>query len=472
MNIRRYTLIMAFAIAAVSCGYAEDTESEVKRLRQELEQTKRQMEEQRKAAEERIKRLEEIVNRLTSEKAGPPQAPAKQEEGKSALEKEVEEFLKKSAPQKPQEAPSATQKILGLPDRLSLGLGGVSQVFNPDISAIGDFLFHYTSSGADEYGTSKFLFRELELGFQAPIDPFARADAFVAIHKHTHRPHMHDDEEHEHGYEVHLEEAYVTLLTLPYDLQARVGKFLASFGKTNTRHLHELAWVDQPLVVRNYFGEEGLAGEGVSVSWLVPNPWNKYIELTYELFNNDSESLFAGHESNNVVQLAHLRTVLDLTKNTTLELGGSAAVAPNTQDSARWTVLEGADMTLKWRHPTRGLYKSLTWQTEVLLAQKQLEDGGTASTWGMYSSLEYQFARQWKAAVRYDFSQLPDLSDFHETAASAYLTFMQSEYCLWRLGYQFAYRDYFPHEIKGDRGEHTVFLQLNFGIGPHRAHKY
>jgi hypothetical protein len=108
---------------------------------------------------------------------------------------------------------------------------------------------------------------------------------------------------------------------------------------------------------------------------------------------------------------------------------------------------------------------------EALLAQKA-EPGHVESSWGMYSSLEYQFAQRWKAAVRYDFSQMPDLASFDENAASVYLTFMQSEFAFWRLGYMFRNRNFIPAEGVGDRDEHEIFLQLNFGFGPHRAHTY
>ena len=46
-------------------------------------------------------------------------------------------------------------------------------------------------------------------------------------------------------------------MTLPHDLTAKVGKFKAMFGKDNTWHAHVRPWVDQPLVVHNFFGDEG-----------------------------------------------------------------------------------------------------------------------------------------------------------------------------------------------------------------------
>ena len=126
------------------------------------------------------------------------------------------------------------------------------------------------------------------------------------------------------------------------------------------------------------------------------------------------------------------------------------------------------DITYKWRHPREGLYRAFTWQTEVLAAQKELAESDVCSM-GLFTALEYQFARRWAVGGRFDFSELPDDADLKEHACSVYLTFLQSEYCFWRFGYQYSDRNF---EVAGDEHDHQLFLQLNFGLGPHRAHKY
>ncbi|MBU0616529.1 MAG: hypothetical protein KKI02_02305, partial [Planctomycetes bacterium] len=91
------------------------------------------------------------------------------------------------------------------------------------------------------------------------------------------------------------------------------------------------------------------------------------------------------------------------------------------------------------------------------------------TTWGMYTAANYQFARRWSLGTRYDYSQMPYSSSRHEHGPSAYLTFMQSEYLFWRLAYQYTDRNF---RVDGDKREHEIFLQCNFGLGPHRAHQY
>lgn len=334
-------------------------------------------------------------------------------------------------------------------------LGRYFQSFNPDISVIGDFVGHYSNREGGELD-DEFLFRHFELGFSGNVDPYTRADIFVGLGRH------------EGDWHIHLEEGYLTYLGLPWDLQPRVGRFKSSFGRANPQHLHNLPWVEYPFVIQNYFGHEGLSGDGGGVSWLVPNPWDQYVELTYEIINNDS-SLFAGEETDDFVHLVHLKNFLDLSEASTLEAGLSFATAPNDEGhGGNRTYVEGFDLTYKWRPPQTGLYRSFLWQTEVLAAQADLI-GGQETTWGMYTAADYQFARRWSVGTRYDYSQMPYSSSRHEHGLSAYLTFMQSEYLFWRLAYQYTDRNFRVH---GDKREHEVFLQCNFGLGPHRAHKY
>lgn len=357
---------------------------------------------------------------------------------------------------------------------------GLWQSFNPDISVIGDILAQYTShENEGDRPDDEFIFRELELNFSGVLDPFARADVTVALHKDfehaTHEEEEHDEHEHEsprthghkHDYQVHLEEAYLTTLSLPHNLQARIGRIRERFGKVNPVHLHALPWVDYPLVIKNYLGDEGLIGDGAEISWLAPT--SHYLELVYEVFNNDSDRSFAGDDYDDFVHLGRVKNLFDISHSTTLELGGTIATGPNDSGhGGNRTWLEGVDLTLKWRPPEQALYKALTWQSEALFSQKDTDEG-QIDTWGLYSSLEYQFARQWKAAGRYDYSEFPDFENFREHGYSTYLTFAQSEYVFWRLGYMYVDRN-FPDPIEED--EHRLWVQLNFGLGPHRAHEY
>jgi hypothetical protein len=345
-------------------------------------------------------------------------------------------------------------------------LGRYFQSFNPDVSVIGDFVYH----GTDQKGTefrNQFQMRQTELAFSASIDPYARGDFFFHV------------EQEDGDWHIGLCEGYVTLLSLPIDgLQAKAGKFKVDFGKANKLHLHNLPWVDYPSMVTHYFGGEGMSEPGVSASYLIPNPWDKFIELTAQVVNNRNGTSFAGTSGKDLVYVGHIKNFFDINEESTVELGSSIATGSNNEGHGRYgknmTTLEGIDLTYKWRPLQKGLYRSLKFQNELLFSQRDrpyLDDGTDITdskridSWGEYSSLEYQFAKQWTTFGRYDFAEFPGDSKQRDNAYSLGLTFAQSEYCFWRLQFKHTNRNY-------SKDSNEIWLQCDFGLGPHRAHQY
>ena len=117
---------------------------------------------------------------------------------------------------------------------------------------------------------------EAELSLQAIVDPYARADFFLAASPEG----------------LDIEEGFLTLTSLPGGFLAKVGKMKEQFGKVNTLHAHTLPWVDVPIVMRNLLGgEDGLEDSGVSVSKLLINPFF-FLEATGELYQGNSGGVF------------------------------------------------------------------------------------------------------------------------------------------------------------------------------------
>lgn len=448
-------IFMLPAVAVAFHGNQESQESEVlDALWEEIKQLKKEMEKQKKESETRINSLEEEVQYLQQRLAeGTPQnnlGPLLDDSDLEDNEQGLDTLLGEITGSE-DETDLSSLKPLSTPS------GNIFQSMNPDISIIGDVIGHYTSEEGGDFD-DEVLFREVELGFSAAVDPYARADFFIGL-----------GQEEGGEWEMGLEEGYVTFLSIPWGLQPRFGRFKSTFGKANSLHAHALPWVEYPLVIQNYFGDEGLAGDGMGLNWLVPNPWDKYIELSYEATKNDNE-MFAGEEYNDLLHVVHLKNFFDLSDASTLELGLSYATAPNNDGhGGNRTDIAGADLTFRWRPPRAGLYRSFLWQTEYMAASAELP-GGDVDSWGLYSALDFQFARRWTVGTRYDYSEMPYDSDLHENAYSGYLTFMQSEFLYWRLAYRHTERNYITLINEKDADE--IFLQMNFGLGPHRAHKY
>jgi hypothetical protein len=457
--------MLAWALASPgplpAAGQDEDPQ-EMQTLRKEIERLARELDRQEKSNAARIEALEREIASLREriEAAGsggalPDVSKESQEDDLDALlddlgtEDELDQLLGDASMDSGVPAGAGASAAGG-------SLARVFQSMNPDISVIGDFIGHYSSQEGGDLD-DEFRFRELELGFSAAIDPYARADFFIGLGQDANG-----------DWETELEEGYATFLTVPYDLQPRAGRFRSTFGKANNVHLHALPWVEYPLVIQNLFGEHGLSGDGAGLNWLVPNPWDRFIELTYEVTNNDNE-LFAGDEGDDFMHLVHFKSFNDFSDASTLEAGLSFATAPNDDGhGGDRTHVQGFDLTYKWRPPQAGIYRSFLWQTEVMAAEVD-RPGVDETPWGMYSAVDYQFARRWTVGARYDYSQLPADAHLREEAYSGFLTFMQSEFLFWRLGYRYTGRNF---RAFSGRSESEVFLQLNFGIGPHRAHKY
>ncbi|HZI64495.1 MAG TPA: hypothetical protein VFE44_06925 [Thermoanaerobaculia bacterium] len=318
--------------------------------------------------------------------------------------------------------------------------------FNPAISLVGNFV----AAGGDETadGAAAAELQESELGLQAVIDPYARADFFLAFG--------------EEGVEV--EEGYATFTALPADLLLKVGRMKATFGKVNTLHSHTLPWADQPLPVTTLLGDEGWIGTGVSLARLVPLPADTFSEITLQVFRGDAEGLFEAAERNDLAYNAHYRLFRDLSEATNLDVGLSYGLGPNGVAPETETALAGVDATLRWKPLRTALYRSAIFRGEVIRSRREQEES-TESALGWFASGDYQFARRWAVGGRLESVERPEDSSLDDRGEAFTLTFSPSEFA--RLRGELRRRRF----AEGDEAT-EVFLQLLFAIGAHGAHPF
>lgn len=337
---------------------------------------------------------------------------------------------------------------------------GAAKVFNPDTSVVGNFAgkagrFNPYEFGEDD-ARSTMALEEAEVAFEAFVDPYAKAKFFLAASPEG----------------LELEEGYAQFVTLPFDLTAKVGKMKALFGKANTWHTHIRPWVDQPLVIHNFFGDEGVADSGISVSKVFPNRL-AFVEATAEVYRGDVENVFEHQNQNDLFTNAHLKVFKDLTENSNVEVGGSFArgTVLTSLGEARSSSYRGIDITYRWKPLDRGLYHSLIARFEGIVNGSPHVDGDPK---GFYASLDYQIARRWFAGLRYDAADRLDFSDFpsgvigpvRDRGASATLTFWPSEFSQFRTQLRrISYGD-----VRSAVTE--LLFQLQFSIGAHGAHTF
>src|SRR5262245_48154139 len=327
-----------------------------------------------------------------------------------------------------------------------------AKLLNPDISLIGDFI---GTAGHNSVAPSRSLeLHESELGIQAIIDPYARADVFLSFG--------------EEG--VNVEEGYITFTSLPAGLLLKVGKMRAEFGKVNTIHNHALPYIDRPLVSNNLVdGEEGIDDAGFSLSRFLQGPKNWFLQGTAQVFRGDSSDLFTANRRQDVSVIGHVRAYKDLKDSTNLDLGASYARGHNELGSHFITTLYGADATLRWKPLSRAIYHSILFRNEfVWSARDQLSPTNTFQTqhaFGLYSSLEYRANRRWTVAGRFDRSGHATDGRLIDTGFSTILTYWPSEFSQIRSQYRFT-------RYGQGANANEVLFQFLFVLGAHGAHPF
>ena len=318
-----------------------------------------------------------------------------------------------------------------------------SKVFNPDISVIGNFVGAAGNNSIDPLPALRL--QEAEASFQAVVDPYARADFFLAASPE--------------GLEV--EEGFVTFPTLPGGLLMKVGKMKAQFGKANTLHAHNLPWVDQPMPIKNLLGgDEGLNDSGISVSRLIMNPV-LFLEATGEIYNGNN-AVFTANERSQLTYLGRLRGYRDVTESTNLDIGTSFAYGHNDASLDSTTRVYGIDATLRYRPLQQALYKRAMLRTELFWSRRE-QPAFDGTAFGAYVSGEYQLARRLFAGARYDFSDRAIDPSQRDKSGSFLVTFWPSEFN--QIRGQYRYTSY----AEGVKANELLF-QFLFSIGAHGAH--
>jgi hypothetical protein len=326
----------------------------------------------------------------------------------------------------------------------------------PDLSAIGSAALAWNhldvgelSPRGDPYAPPHQLrpvFQELEVGLQAVVDPYARADVFLSFTSDG----------------AGVEEAYLTTLALPAGLQVRAGQFLSPFGRLNQQHPHAWDFVDAPLAMDRLLSVDALKGPGVDVAWLAPVPWFAEVHLA----GQTARPSFV--EEDRRAAVARLQQYFEVAEGATLGVGISGARVQEPLKGASREV-GGADVMLKFRPVSSRSYAVV--QGEVFARRMRgTEEAGTSA--GGYLQAVFRDGPFWAyglrgelapAAVRGTTLVVPGSGT--ERRLSALATWLPSEFQ--RLRAQAAW-DHLP----GGSDGFELTLHLEFIIGAHGAHPF
>jgi hypothetical protein len=356
-----------------------------------------------------------------------------------------------------------------------------------------------------------FTVQNLETTLEGVVDPYFRGQAALVYQI---------DPAGESVFE--LEEAYGETLSLPAGLQIRAGQYFSEFGRLNPQHPHSWDFVDQPIVNGRFLGGDGLRGTGARLSWLMPVPF--YSELWLGIQNSQGETLFSfrnEHEDEPYLGRLHSQrsvrglgdmlfvpryaTSFELTDAQTLVLGASAALGPNGSARSADSQVLGLDAYWKWKPATHhGGFPFVSWHTEAmfrryeagafdwdrdrdgLLGPGEPDDNSdgtpdvlraeTLKDWGLFSQVLWGIKKGWVLGLRgeyvgrindgdYESLYGPDPDRGGRSRVSPNLTWYPSEFSKLRLQYNLDHRE----EVGKD---HSVWLQFEFLLGAHAAHKF
>lgn len=338
-----------------------------------------------------------------------------------------------------------------------------------------------------------FSLRNAELAADGAVDPYFKGFANIVLKL---------DKNNETS--IELEESFLESTALPANLQLKAGQFFAAFGRQNPQHPHVWSFVDQPLILGRAFGPDGLRSIGAQLSWLAPTPF--YTEFFLGVLDGQGSTAFsfrnpgdpdstgveryAGRATRDrqlrgaqdLVLVPRVASSFDLSDTQTLLVGLSGAFGPNDTGLHTRTDIYGADVYWKWKpaDASQG-FPYVSWQSEALY--RRYEAGAdllaplplpaeTLRDHGFYSQIIWGFVPRWNVGLRADHvsgnSALFDASDpfrGERTRISPEITFFPSEFSKVRLQYNLDRGDHFDTA-------HSLWLQLEFGLGAHAAHKY
>lgn len=314
--------------------------------------------------------------------------------------------------------------------------------FNPQISLVTDF--RWQAYNNDRTARRRAFLREAELAFASDVDPFLKAEAYFGFH----------DEDGETKAEV--EEAFGRYNNLGRGLSAKFGKIAAAIGRVQRNHVDQLNWLDYPLMVQDFLGEEGLRAGGASLSYLLPG--ERFHELTLEAVDSNGSMLFGGASSTNPTLIGAYRTFFDFSEDTSAQLGFSFANGPSGVGNTRSQLFAG-EFTFKWQPGTKG--RSLNFEAEGFLAKM---GGSTGNQFGGFAALTYEVMPRVFAYGKVDYSEMPGTTDIRK-AFSLGATLQVTEFHNWRVELQ---------RMLSNTTFATTTLNVRFqwAIGAHPAHKY
>ncbi|HOF20191.1 MAG TPA: hypothetical protein PLO24_02970 [Bacteroidales bacterium] len=341
------------------------------------------------------------------------------------------------------------------------------QALNPNISLGGDFFGAISTSGHEfisepgeiSYGNNGFFLREIEVGIEAPLDPFTRGKSFISITSDA----------------INIEEAYMEWLNLPLNMNLKIGIFYTEYGPINRYHDHALPQFDRPRALVNLFSNQGLGGTGVSTTFMLPRLLfsdASSLDLSVQK-GTPTEDIFS-FGNKGFLYSGQFKNYYDISQNSYFEVRLSNVTGRNPVPGNNLSSVGSLGMSYKWVPAGREKYRTLDWKSEFLYSYRR-EHTGSIRSIGFYSTVQNKLNARFTAGARIGYSQLPYDNKQYEWDYTVNLDFWQSEFVFARIQYQYNRRnltDFQPDPPGMMPNDHSVILQVCWAMGPHKHEAY
>ncbi|HAA92826.1 MAG TPA: hypothetical protein DCS82_03995 [Rhodospirillaceae bacterium] len=272
------------------------------------------------------------------------------------------------------------------------------------------------------------------------------------------------------GTGVELEEAFMRTNSLPYGFDIEAGQMFTEFGVLNPQHLHDWAWIDQPVVNSRMFGGDGARQTGVRIGWKTPmvGPWYAHLHVGAQNPTGETMKSFLGSDEalserarrkgnvngiDDLVYLTRFDNRLELGK-AKVRAGFSGLFGPNATGPSGNTQIYGADLTVNY--PIAKMW-DLRWTNEFMYrryrAQRDVAGGTGTDTLidhGLYSQIALEYGNKYWLGFRYE--RATGSGDEPARDGSADLDQRQRFSPI--LGWRFAPRAHLRFQYNYDKADH------------------
>lgn len=339
-----------------------------------------------------------------------------------------------------------------------LAVGAVAWPFaagavNPDISVIGDTRVAWSEARDDV----QLSLHEVEVAFVGPVNPYASAEAYVAVHE---------------GSEFEIEEAKLILdRYFPGGFGLTIGKTYLDFGQINQVHTHAYPFMDRPLMHEVLFGPDGARDVSGRLDWIAPVD---AVTLRATAGAVRGDVFLGGHGHDHGAEeesvepeigvSGRLDVFVEPSRNTSFLLGSSILHGKHDPVDGAKVTFVGIDGKVLF---DLGPNRELALLGEGVFGRRDAsEEAPKSEPNGFFTAADFRIDRRWNVGGFAESTTELEHDDHRESRYGLFagLALMEESTVFRLIG-----RVNDPEE--GDRtGE--VILQALFGLGPHRPHRY